>query len=74
MPKKKTPSFENTLEELENIVNILESGDIPLEEALQQFEKGVKLSQECQKALSDAERKIQILIDNNLKNFEESED
>lgn len=74
MPKKKTASFENTLEELESIVNILESGDIPLEEALQQFEKGVKLSQECQKALSDAERKIQILIDNNLKNFEESDD
>ncbi len=66
MPKKKaSPSFEDTLAELEQLVNRLERGDISLEEALQAFERGVNLTRSCQKALQEAEQKVQILIDKN---------
>jgi exodeoxyribonuclease VII small subunit len=66
MPKKKTsPSFEDTLAELEQLVNRLERGDISLEESLQAFERGVNLTRSCQKALQEAEQKVQILIDKN---------
>ncbi len=66
MPKKKTtPSFEETLTELEQLVSRLERGDISLEESLQSFERGVNLTRSCQKALQEAEQKIQILIDKN---------
>jgi exodeoxyribonuclease VII small subunit len=66
MPKKKTlPSFEATLAELEQLVNRLERGDISLEESLQSFERGVNLTRSCQKALQEAEQKVQILIDTN---------
>lgn len=59
---KKQNSFESSLEELEKIVAALEDGDRPLEEALELFEKGVKLSRKCQKRLDEAERKIQVLL------------
>jgi exodeoxyribonuclease VII small subunit len=66
MPKKKTTtSFEDTLAELEQLVNRLERGDISLEESLQAFERGVNLTRTCQKALQEAEQKVQILIDKN---------
>lgn len=55
-------SFERSLEELETIVGKLENGDLPLEESLELFEKGIKLSRECRDRLTSAERKIQILI------------
>jgi exodeoxyribonuclease VII small subunit len=66
MPKKKiVPSFEDSLAELEQLVNRLERGDISLEESLQAFERGVNLTRTCQKALQEAEQKVQILIDKN---------
>lgn len=66
MPKKKTTtSFEDALEELERLVNRLERGDLSLEETLQSFERGVNLTRTCQKALQEAEQKVQILIDKN---------
>ncbi|MEQ1484056.1 exodeoxyribonuclease VII small subunit [Methyloglobulus sp.] len=66
MPKKKiVPSFEDALAELEQLVNRLERGDISLEESLQAFERGVNLTRTCQKALQEAEQKVQILIDKN---------
>ncbi len=55
-------SFEKSLEELETIVGKLENGDLPLEESLELFEKGIKLSRECRDRLTSAERKIQILM------------
>ncbi|RLA17520.1 MAG: exodeoxyribonuclease VII small subunit [Gammaproteobacteria bacterium] len=65
MPRKKSsPNFEKSLNELEKIVAELEEGDISLEESLQSFEKGIELTRACQKALSEAEQKIQILIEN----------
>jgi exodeoxyribonuclease VII small subunit len=66
MPKKKTPtSFEDALAELEQLVNRLERGDISLEESLQSFERGVNLTRTCQKALQEAEQKVQVLIEKN---------
>ncbi len=66
MPKKKTiPSFEDALAELEQTVNRLERGDLSLEESLEAFERGVGLTRLCQKALQEAEQKVQILIEKN---------
>ena len=72
MPKKTAVSFEKTINDLEDIIDILESGEIPLEQAMENFEEGVKLSNECQKALNDAEKKVRILIDKNLKDYNEN--
>ena len=67
--KKKQPDLEKSLTELEEIVELLEEGDIPLEEALKQFEKGVKLSRDCQTALQAAEQRVQVLMDGELQDF-----
>ena len=66
MPKKKsTALFEDSLAELEQLVSQLEQGDISLEESLKSFERGVALTRICQKALQEAEQKVQILIEKN---------
>jgi exodeoxyribonuclease VII small subunit len=54
--------LEKTLEELEALVTRLESGDLPLEQALKEFERGVKLTRACQAALQEAEQKVEILL------------
>ena len=69
MSTAKQPNLEKSLGDLEKIVAQLEDGDIPLEQALKQFEKGVKLSRDCQTALQAAEQKVQILMDGDLKEF-----
>ncbi|WP_413663362.1 exodeoxyribonuclease VII small subunit [Microbulbifer sp. EKSA008] len=61
--KKKTATFEESLEALEQLVERLEGGDLPLEEALADFEKGVKLTRECQQKLAKAEQKVKLLIE-----------
>jgi exodeoxyribonuclease VII small subunit len=58
MPK----TFEQNLDELEKIVKQLEDGDLPLEESLKLFESGVRLSRECRERLTNAERRIEILM------------
>lgn len=55
------PKFEKALERLEKIVEELETGNIPLEEALKKYEEGVKLSRVCSEKLAQAEKKIEIL-------------
>lgn len=63
MPKKKKLSnFESDLQELENLVEKMEEGELSLEESLVYFERGIALTRSCQKALSEAEQKIQILL------------
>ncbi len=63
MPKKKKPSnFESDLQELENLVEKMEDGELSLEESLVHFERGIALTRSCQKALTEAEQKIQILL------------
>ncbi|HEX4025354.1 MAG TPA: exodeoxyribonuclease VII small subunit [Steroidobacteraceae bacterium] len=56
------PAFEQTLAELEALVAQLESGDLPLDEALRTFEQGVRLTRDCQAALSSAQQKVQLLL------------
>ena len=58
-------TFEASLEALEKIVRQLESGDLPLEKSLELFEQGIRLSRECQERLSQAERRIEILLRDN---------
>ena len=55
-------SFEKSLADLEQIVGKLEDGDLPLEESLELFERGIKLSRECRSRLASAERRIEVLM------------
>lgn len=56
------PSFEASMQELEEIVNRLESGSLPLEDALNAFEHGVRLARVGQKTLQEAEQRVRILL------------
>lgn len=58
-------TFEASLKALEQIVHQLESGDLPLEKSLELFEQGIRLSRECQERLSQAERRIEVLLRDN---------
>ena len=60
---KKTPQLEQSLDSLEALVERMESGELTLEESLQAFEQGVKLTREGQQALSQAEQKVRILLE-----------
>tara|TARA_R110002167_G_scaffold219371_3_gene424012 strand:- start:1108 stop:1362 length:255 start_codon:yes stop_codon:yes gene_type:complete len=60
--KTETLSFEQSMQELETIVSKMEQGDLPLEEALQNFERGIQLARLSQQKLKDAEQKVQILM------------
>ncbi|HNJ73996.1 MAG TPA: exodeoxyribonuclease VII small subunit [Pseudomonadales bacterium] len=60
--KRKKSDFDQSLTRLESLVTTLERGDIPLEEALDLFEQGVKLARECQGSLRDAQQKVEILL------------
>jgi len=62
MTTKKTINLEKTLADLEDLVEELESGDLPLEKAMQKFEQGIKLTRNCQAALKEAEQKVEILL------------
>jgi len=59
------PDFEVSLKELEALVEKMESGEQSLDESLQTFERGVKLTRECQQALQAAEQRVQILLEKN---------
>jgi exodeoxyribonuclease VII small subunit len=54
--------FETAMARLEEIVQALEQGDLPLEQSLKLFEEGVKLSRICNKRLEEAERKVEVLF------------
>jgi exodeoxyribonuclease VII small subunit len=58
-------TFEASLEALEQIVRELERGDLSLEKSLELFEQGIRLSRECQERLSQAERRIELLLRDN---------
>ena len=55
-------NFEKALENLEELVSSMENGELSLEDSLKAFERGIKLTRECQTALRDAEQKVQVLI------------
>lgn len=78
MAKKQNElNFEQSLRELEALVEKMEAGNLSLEESLKYFERGVALTRNCQKALADAEQKVRILLKKNgkeqLNDFEEEE-
>lgn len=66
--------LEETLEDLEQLVERLEEGELPLNEALKEFERGIKLTRQCQSVLKDAEQKIEILLaeSNDPQEFEQA--
>lgn len=68
---KPPATFEAALKELEGLVQALESGNAPLEEALQAYERGTALLKYCQETLAQAEQKIRILDGDQLKEFGE---
>ena len=55
-------NFEKALENLEELVSSMENGELSLEDSLKAFERGIKLTRECQTALKEAEQKVQVLI------------
>jgi exodeoxyribonuclease VII small subunit len=57
-----TPSFETALKQLEEIVQRLEKGELPLEESLKLYEQGIRLSRFCHAKLEEAEGKIELLM------------
>ena len=61
--KEKSLDFEKSLAKLENIIEALEDGDLPLNESIKTFEEGVKLTKHCQELLTKAELKIQKLLE-----------
>lgn len=62
MAVKKSDSFASKMDRLEKIVTQMESDELDLEKAIALFEDGVKLSRECDKILTEAERKVEILV------------
>ena len=64
--KGKALDFEQALAELEAVVERLEHGELPLEDALKQFERGVELARSCQTSLKAAEQRVEILLKKTL--------
>ena len=75
MTGKKPLNLEKSLEQLETLIDELESGDLPLDTAMKKFEEGIKLTRSCQTALKEAEQRVEILLksaggDETLENFD----
>ncbi len=69
MAKKKT--FEDSMTQLEKIVEDIEDGDLPLETALKKFEEGVRLSKYCSDKLDETEKKVSLLLKDENDNIRE---
>lgn len=67
---KTEQSFEDKLTALEKLVQKMESSELALEDALSNFEQGIKLANQCQSELKNAEQKVAILLDGKLDDFE----
>ncbi|WP_028238643.1 exodeoxyribonuclease VII small subunit [Stutzerimonas azotifigens] len=65
MARKKAVDFEQSLADLQQLVERLESGELSLEDSLTCFEQGIRLTRDCQAALAQAEQKVQILLERN---------
>lgn len=63
--KAENLTFEESMQELEELVKKMEAGDLPLELALQSFERGVQLARHSQQTLKQAEQKVQVLMSQN---------
>lgn len=69
---EKEKSFEELIDELENIADLLESDKLNLDESMKEFEKGMKISKLCNEKLENAEKKINILLEKNGEIVEET--
>lgn len=65
MARKKTPHFEQSLNELQILVERLESSELSLEQSLAAFEQGIRLTRDCQASLAQAEQKVRLLLNKN---------
>ncbi len=65
MARKKALDFEKALDQLEQLVEQMEEGELSLEDSLKAFEKGVKLTRDCQGALNEAQQKVELLLEEN---------
>jgi exodeoxyribonuclease VII small subunit len=65
--KIKGPDLENSIAEINSLIEQMEQGELSLEQSLDKFERGITLIKHCQKVLQEAEQKVQILIQNNEK-------
>lgn len=63
-------TFEQAMQELEAIVSRMEAGSLPLEESLQAYQRGLELSNYCQKTLAEAEQRVKVLENGVLKDFQ----
>jgi len=77
MPEKKSVNLEKSLADLEALVEELESGELPLDQAMKKFEQGIKLTRNCQTILKDAEQKVEVLLksadgEESLQDFDEN--
>lgn len=64
-PEETPFEFEAALAELEQLVARMESGELSLQDSLQAFEQGIRLTRQCQQALSSAEQRVQLLMEEN---------
>ena len=71
MPRKKTPSFEQALAELEELVQAMESGDLSLEKLMENYAKGVELSKVCMASLDRAGKAMDVVLKENDGKVEE---
>jgi exodeoxyribonuclease VII small subunit len=67
--RRKPVDLEQSLADLEAIVERLEAGEQPLEQSLKEFERGVRLARDCESALKDAEQRVQVLLGGKLEDF-----
>ena len=70
MPAKKSINFEQSMAELEKLVEEMEAGELSMEDMLKRFEQGIALTTDCQKALQQAELKVKELVEKNGKLLE----
>ena len=73
MNEEKLPTFEEAMEQLEQIVEELEGGELTLDESLARYEKGVKAVKRCRDILDSAEKKLQILLSDEEGSFREED-
>lgn len=71
--KEKKESFEDLMQTLENIVQILEKGDLNLDDSVSKFEEGMKISKQCSRMLEDSEKRISILLEKSNGEIEEED-
>ena len=70
----KIPDFEKSLTELESLVEKMEHGELTLEQSLEHYERGVRLTQTCQQALDQAQLRLDLLSESDIPDASESDD